>query len=392
MWVWNSVKSALGYEIENLEVEETGKAEAHDVSSNPEERKSLFSSLSGFIGKDISSLISLPIWIFEPLSFLQIMCEPMQYSDLLLRAADEKDPSLRLALVTAFVSGGYSCAVRNKKPFNPILGETFQYIPENQKWRFFAEQVSHHPPIGASFVETLEPGFELSLNMALKTKFRGNSSDVMVEGHNYIKFHKFGDHITWGHLNSCAHNVIIGGMWIDHYGTLEMENHSKGGYKMKTEFTQCGFLSAGRWQVNGTVTDPQGKVTLTLTGLWNEYLKVIWPDKREEVIWKKGDPPVDEWGFTKFNQSLNVIPKDQQLPETDSRYRSDRLALEKGQTEFAGTEKHRLEEKQRTERKAREEKKQTWVPKYFKYENDRWVYDGYWDKVNNNNNTKEQKQ
>tara|TARA_B110000285_G_C14948050_1_gene525331 strand:+ start:729 stop:887 length:159 start_codon:yes stop_codon:yes gene_type:complete len=34
-----------------------------------------------------------------------------------------------------------------KKPFNPLLGETFEYV--TRKYRFLGEQVSHHPPISA---------------------------------------------------------------------------------------------------------------------------------------------------------------------------------------------------------------------------------------------------
>jgi hypothetical protein len=34
------------------------------------------------------------------------------------------------------------------KPFNPLLGETFEFVKPG-KYKFFAEQVSHHPPITA---------------------------------------------------------------------------------------------------------------------------------------------------------------------------------------------------------------------------------------------------
>jgi len=35
------------------------------------------------------------------------------------------------------------------KPFNPLLGETFElFVPG--KYKYFSEQVSHHPPISAS--------------------------------------------------------------------------------------------------------------------------------------------------------------------------------------------------------------------------------------------------
>jgi len=46
---------------------------------------------------------------------------------------------------------------RTKKPFNPILGETYEYITD--KHRYFAEQVSHHPPVTAFNLES--EGFQL---------------------------------------------------------------------------------------------------------------------------------------------------------------------------------------------------------------------------------------
>jgi hypothetical protein len=46
---------------------------------------------------------------------------------------------------------------RIKKPFNPILGETYELV--TNKFRFFAEQVNHHPPVTAFVVET--EGFKL---------------------------------------------------------------------------------------------------------------------------------------------------------------------------------------------------------------------------------------
>lgn len=73
------MKGILG--ADQLKVEETGenKGGEHDAG----ERKGLFSQMSSYIGKDITSMISLPVWIFEPVSFLQIMAEPLQYESLL---------------------------------------------------------------------------------------------------------------------------------------------------------------------------------------------------------------------------------------------------------------------------------------------------------------------
>lgn len=67
--------------VDQLKVEETTGDNKLDVDEG--KRKGLFSMMSSYIGKDITSMISLPVWIFEPVSFLQIMAEPLQYESLL---------------------------------------------------------------------------------------------------------------------------------------------------------------------------------------------------------------------------------------------------------------------------------------------------------------------
>ena len=37
----------------------------------------------------------------------------------------------------------------NSKPFNPLLGETYELINDN--FDLIAEQVSHHPPVTAAY-------------------------------------------------------------------------------------------------------------------------------------------------------------------------------------------------------------------------------------------------
>jgi hypothetical protein len=50
---------------------------------NQEDRKRLWSKVSGLIGKDTTSLLSLPVSMFEPISVLQSMCEPLRYSNII---------------------------------------------------------------------------------------------------------------------------------------------------------------------------------------------------------------------------------------------------------------------------------------------------------------------
>lgn len=115
-------------------------------------RPSLWSVLKDAVGKDVSR-ISIPVTFNEPLSFLQRMAEDIEYSELLDQASETEDPFQRLLLVSALAVSHYcSAQQRIAKPFNPLLGETFElWLPEKNNLKFMSEQVSHHPPISASF-------------------------------------------------------------------------------------------------------------------------------------------------------------------------------------------------------------------------------------------------
>lgn len=48
---------------------------------------------------------------------------------------------------------------------------------------------------------------------------------------NIIYFHfvlRWGEAYTWTNVNCCVHNVIVGKLWIEQYGTMEIVNHSTG--------------------------------------------------------------------------------------------------------------------------------------------------------------------
>ena len=98
-------------------------------------------------GKDLSK-IPMPCNFSEPISFLQRYAEVLEYSHLLDKAAECEDSLEQMALVAAFtVSSCAASSERKNKPFNPMLGETFEYDRlDDYGWRYFAEQVSHHPP------------------------------------------------------------------------------------------------------------------------------------------------------------------------------------------------------------------------------------------------------
>lgn len=75
----------------------------------------------------------------EPISNLQKGCEQMLYGSLLNRADNIDDENMRIMFVAAFVVSGYSLnEFRIKKPFTPLLGETYEYIDEGKGFEFLA--------------------------------------------------------------------------------------------------------------------------------------------------------------------------------------------------------------------------------------------------------------
>lgn len=71
----------------------------------------------------------MPIWLNEPISMLQKICEVANYASIMDQAINTKDDEKRLGLIAIFVMGQYGEVFqRNRKPFNPILGETYELI------------------------------------------------------------------------------------------------------------------------------------------------------------------------------------------------------------------------------------------------------------------------
>ncbi|VDQ04424.1 unnamed protein product [Trichobilharzia regenti] len=79
----------------------------------------------------------------EPLSFLQRAVEDFTYSYLLDRASQTSDPVEQIAYVAAFSVSCYSStAYRTGKPFNSLLGETYECDrTDDLGWRCILEQV-----------------------------------------------------------------------------------------------------------------------------------------------------------------------------------------------------------------------------------------------------------
>uniref|UniRef100_H3DHU0 Oxysterol-binding protein n=1 Tax=Tetraodon nigroviridis TaxID=99883 RepID=H3DHU0_TETNG len=348
----------------------------------------LWNILRNNIGKDLSK-VSMPVELNEPLNTLQRMCEELEYSELLDKAADTEDPFERMVLVAAFAVSGYSSTYyrAGSKPFNPLLGETYECIREDKGFCFFSEQVSHHPPISACYCES--KNFTFWQDMRWKNKFWGKSMEILPIGTVNLTIPRFGDHYEWNKVTTCVHNILSGQRWIEHYGEVTIRNTKSSACLCKLTFVKGNYWSSNVNEVQGFVMDQEGKAIHRLFGKWHEGLYCGVPPSAK-CVWRPGSMPTDYelyYGFTRFAIELNELCPELKdvLPRTDTRFRPDQRYLEEGNLEMASSEKQRIEDLQRTRRRCREDSNSKLEPSFFKKvvdtnHRERWVSNNtYWE-------------
>ncbi|KAA0710252.1 Oxysterol-binding protein-related protein 3 [Triplophysa tibetana] len=355
-------------------------------SARMNESVNLWSILRSNIGKDLSK-VAMPVQLNEPINTLQRLCEEIEYHHLLDSAADTHNPHMRMVYVAAFAVSAYACSFSRAggKPFNPVLGETYECLRPDKGFRFISEQLSHHPPVSACHCES--KNFTLWQDVRWKNKFWGKSMEIVPMGVSHLELPGFGDHYEWSKVTSCIHNILSGQRWIEHYGEMSIKHTTTTGdvSHCKVTFLKSRSGGSNANEVEGVVTDSEGRVIHCLFGKWNEALYLGKPPSAT-CIWRANPMPDDNeqyYGFTQFAIELNELEEGLKplLPSTDTRFRPDQRLLEEGDITGAEEHKERIEVLQRERRRALQENNMTHSPRYFKRaEDDSWVSNGtYWD-------------
>nr|XP_012307303.1 oxysterol-binding protein-related protein 7 isoform X1 [Aotus nancymaae]XP_012307304.1 oxysterol-binding protein-related protein 7 isoform X1 [Aotus nancymaae]XP_012307305.1 oxysterol-binding protein-related protein 7 isoform X1 [Aotus nancymaae]XP_012307306.1 oxysterol-binding protein-related protein 7 isoform X1 [Aotus nancymaae] len=363
------------------------------AASGPGADVSLWNILRNNIGKDLSK-VSMPVQLNEPLNTLQRLCEELEYSNLLDQASRVADPCERMVYVAAFAVSAYSSTYHRAgcKPFNPVLGETYECERPDRGFRFISEQVSHHPPISACHAES--ENFTFWQDMKWKNKFWGKSLEIVPVGTVNVSLPRFGDHFEWNKVTSCIHNVLSGQRWIEHYGEVLIRNTQDSSCHCKITFCKAKYWSSNVHEVQGAVLSRSGRVLHRLFGKWHEGL-YRGPTPGGQCIWKPTPclppdsmPPDHErnFGFTQFALELNELTAElkRSLPSTDTRLRPDQRYLEEGNIQAAEAQKRRIEQLQRDRRKVMEENNIVHQARFFRRQTDSsgkewWVTNNtYW--------------
>ncbi|KUJ20077.1 putative oxysterol-binding protein 1A [Mollisia scopiformis] len=335
----------------------------------------------------------MPVTLNEPLSQLQRHAEDLEYAELINRAVDLKDSVKRLLYVASFACSKHvSASSLYTRSFNPLLGETYEFVDPKKKYRYFAEQIQHHPPMLAICAES--PRWTYHGEAATRNVLRMTAIDVNHIGTWFLTLRLLDgteELYTWRKPGMVVKMPLVSGEpVIEEYGAVNVRNWSTG-----EVCTIDGFKVDAGSEFRGKVFNELGRLCAELSGCWNETIvgNVFADTERKEEfqkfqIWESNRRRANRVDcLTPFLVGLNDIPRKLRnyIPPTDSRLRPDQRALEDGQCEFADVEKKRLEDLQRKRQRRRKEDKLDYAPRWFKREKcivtgeDHWSCDReYW--------------
>lgn len=347
---------------------------------------SILSFVRKNVGKDLST-IAMPVTYNEPTTVLQKFAEMLEYPEVATNAliSDFQDESgeklLRVAAFALSYLSTQRAKERNKrKPFTPLLGETYELVREDLGFRLISEKVSHRPPVFAYHIDTEHWTLDYALSPG--QKFWGKQSEVTTKGTVYLKDKSTGEVFTWTQPTTMIKNIIAGETYAEPTGSVTIK--SSNGYKAVAEFAKGGMWSGRSEGVIVKAFDNRKKeLTYSVEGNWTESF-TLKTKSTEKTIWQAGEllPQYQKkFGFTEFAGTLNKITEMEKgkLAPTDSRNRPDLQLYEKGDTDTAETLKNKLEQDQRDRRKQLETAGEEHIPKFFKLKGNGPVDEAEWE-------------
>ncbi|XP_073408019.1 oxysterol-binding protein-related protein 11 isoform X2 [Dendrobates tinctorius] len=383
---------------EEEEEEDSCELMEDDLGAVEEQRSVILHLLSQLkLGMDLTRVV-LPTFILEKRSLLEMYADFLSHPDLFLAISGGLTPEARMLLfveyyLTSFHEGRKGALA--KKPYNPIIGETFHcswrvskesvLAPQTSETsegeqdprpedttacqdydsvRFVAEQVSHHPPVSGFYAECPERKMCVNAHVWTKSKFMGMSIGVTMVGEGVLHLLEYGEEYTF--TLPCAYaRSILTVPWVELGGKVTV-TCAQTGYSAAITFHTKPFYGGKLHRVTGEVKhNPTNTVVCKIQGEWNSVL---------EFTPSSGDARcVDLTRLPVTRKRVRPVEK-QGLFESRRLWCHVTEALTAQNIDKATEHKRALEERQRAEERHRADTETPWKTKYFSKEGDGWIY------------------
>ena len=314
-------------------------------------------------GKSVLN-ISFPVFIFDKRTIQQAFAYEQQLAPLYLtKAYFSKDKIERLKWVTTYLIASFHFCVTQIKPFNPIIGETFQCRIETID--IYIEQTVNHPITHNFYIKEKNNYFEMYGHVITDASVNVNSVTATRLGNFYIKFKDntlfqlrvpsiILTGITMGdRLFNFINNCLVEDLTNNICSFIEINPDEPGFFSsfFKTKKTFPDYLRGNIVELNDVIIDENGggghklkkgsKILGKIEGEWTSYLNFD-----DVEYWN-----IDETkGSTVFSHEFTC--------PSDGSFREDLICLIKNDIEKSQIEKEKLEVRQRKDRKLRAEYKE----------------------------------
>ena len=347
----------------------------------------------------------LPIQLNEPLNTLQRECERFIFCDLLNKASDEQKPEMKFALIAAFITAEMSMSLgRILKPMIPLVGETFEYVDNDLKYRFFAEEVQRMPGHISAFIVEGEKWKYWGDNRNTAS-FRffsgafgvdfGNKIHLELLNKNKNKKEDIFDKFLYNRPSTLLKGILVNKLHYDFNGEITITSPDYPNILCNIEYisdyNEEGIIKGKI--VKGEDLD-SGEIIYLIGGNWKKEIYITDADEnnknvlftvKEEEFFKNS---AEKYVIPQYCCNLNYLPDKlkEVIPVSDTRNRPDQKEYEVGSTEKSQEIKTIIEEMQVYKQDILDKSNKEHQPIYFsnEYNEDSkdfvFIYrGGYWE-------------
>jgi len=343
------------------------------------------------IGMDLTKIV-LPTFILERRSLLEMYADFFAHPDIFVEIPNKTTPEERMIQVLKWYLSSFHASRKSavaKKPYNPVLGEIFQChwkLPTSNQQQshphttppeslipwctpddliFLSEQVSHHPPISAFYVECGSSRISFNGHIYTKSSFLGVSIAVHNIGEGRVSLLETGEDYVVTFPSGYGRGILTT-PWLELGGKCEI-TCPQTGYRSEIEFKCKQFWSNEQNKISAEVyAKDTKKAVLKVEGEWNGKMTGKWAGGRTDTF-------LDVRQLPCIKKSVKPLAE-QEKHESRRLWREVTAGLKSGDIQGATSAKAALEQRQRVEAKARKEDGTKWENRMFSPIGENWKF------------------
>ena len=341
-----------------------------------------FLKMMGVSSTDLHRL-NCPAILISGVSILEYVQHWGDHPELLAAIASCDDPQDRIKAVAKWVLstlwGSFASRTPKsgfeRKPYNPILGEQFfGWWPEYGQ-EMAVEQVLHHPPVSAFYLNNRKAGVYVNGFSGQSTKFTGTAIRYQQPGRVYLFLEKYREEYSISLPELHIRGLVNGQPFVEITGTIDILGTND--WASQIRFIPKPWFSGVYDMMEGVIFNNLSGATVY--DLWGNWKKTIYcaqhqPGRTLDDLVCLPESP-DDPSFV-FYDVENSPPRKPMVRPLDKQgeFESQKIwllvtqALQSKSYKHAGDLKNAIEEQERALRKERAARNEVWDPALFRFE------------------------